>query len=188
MMNKILSTGLLILLFTSVTASAETYSGWEVGNERDRDRDRPHPFPYPEFKDFFRLDCRFHVQDHNTRGSDDGRDCDDDCGRRDCHDHCKKHKPKFCYASAVYKVEGTRLGDIHLGIGCDNETIFYDKARLHIETTLDRLSPFRAATPAVEVFPQGQLTTTGTYTSVLDIAKGRFKGLCYVHKADFPMF
>jgi hypothetical protein len=171
-MIKILSTWLLMILMTSVPAFAsddyrnddQNHGGHHECDRCDNnrsdghngDRDRGHP--YPGYKDFFRLDCRFHNTENN-------------------------HGAKFCYASAIYQKHDGKLKNIHMGVGCDNQTIFYDKARLQVETTLDRLSPQRAATPAIEVFPQGQLTTPGTYTSELDISLGRFKGLCYVQEA-----
>ncbi len=113
----------------------------------------------PSLHNFFRIDCRFHNVEHHWGVG-------------------------FCYASAVYQIIDRHLQNVHLGVGCDRTTLYNDLARVQIETTLDRFSPFYAATPGLEVFPQGQLGTTGTYTSVLDIAPGRFKGLCYVH----PMF
>lgn len=137
----------------------------------------------PEDFTYFRIDCRFHGQD---------QDNDHDHGSID-KDKIDKGKlgekdgfgVPFCYGSAVYRIDDREFKDVHLAIGCDNRTLFNEDARVHTEMTLDRFQPLRAATPAIEVFPHGQLATEGTYTSVLDIALGRIKGLCYVHKVKF---
>lgn len=163
-MLKKLALGLAVALIVSAPASALDWSGdgkhhdHDHDHDHDRDHDRgDHRDDYPNFDDFFRLDCRYHNVEHN-RGA------------------------KFCYASAVYRIGRQEVENVHLGVGCDNQTIFNDRGRVQVETTLDRFSPFRAATPGVEVFPQGQLNIEGTYTSVLDISLGRFSGLCYIHK------
>jgi hypothetical protein len=112
---------------------------------------------YPDFKNYFRLNCRYHNQEQH-------------------------HGAHFCYASAVYRFdpETSTYSNLHLGVGCDHTTLYNDDGYLTVETTLDRLSPLNSAVPGVEVFPQGQLSTEGTYTSMLDIPFGRMQGLCYV--------
>ena len=117
--------------------------------------------PEPDCNKFFRIDCRYHNVERNPGVT-------------------------FCYASAAYRFKDGRPEDVEFGVGCDNQSIFNDRGRVQMETTLDRFSPFRSATPAVEVFPQGQLGIEGTYTSELDIFLGRFVGLCYVHKMEEP--
>ncbi len=110
-----------------------------------------------KYKNFYELDCRFHNIEHHS-------------------------SLKFCYATAFYRNNNHQLDNVHLSVGCDRDTFFDRKARIQTETTLDRLSPLDDATPGLEIFPQGQLTTPGAYTSELDISMGRLSGLCYVHK------
>jgi hypothetical protein len=101
----------------------------------------------------------------------------------DCRYHNIENTPgvKFCYATACYQLSEGKIKNIQMKVGCDHKTIYSDKARLGIELTLDRFSPEGSATPGLEVFPQGQLLSEGTYNSVLDIYEGRLRGLCYVH-------
>jgi hypothetical protein len=146
--------------------------GWGSNNGSGSESDNP---------TFYRIDCRYHGHEGDH---DDDKDKDKD------KDFNKDRLEKwggagFCYGSAVYRLDGKEFRDVHLAIGCDNRTLFNDEARVHQEMTLDRFQPNRAATPAIEVFPHAQLVTEGTYTSVLDISYGRFKGLCYVHQVKY---
>lgn len=149
---------------------------------------------------YFRIDCRYHSADQDDRRSDwDSDHGSDGKGKKIADllndrfagkgkfdgDFDRDHDGRFCYGSAVYRITDHKVRDIHLAIGCDNRTIFNEDARLHTEMTLDRFQPLRAATPAIEVFPHGQLASEGTYTSVLDISYGRMKGLCYVHPVKY---
>jgi hypothetical protein len=138
---------------------------------------------------YFELDCRFREPEDDCKSD---RKWDHDCEEKGDKDSKKKkdsekdwndhHNPRFCYASAYYSLDGGEFKHVQLDVGCDHLKLYNGHARIQSETTLDRISALRAATPAVEVFPQGQLSTEGTYTSVLDIPFGRFKGLCYVHE------
>ena len=96
--------------------------------------------------------------------------------------------PKFCYASAIYKPQGTGVSatytNVVLGVGCDSQTIFNNSAWVHTETVSERIAPKTAAFPAVEIFPQGALAATGTYESTLDVRAGRLNGVCYVHPIE----
>lgn len=142
-------------------------------------------------------------QDKNC-DNDQGKDCDKDQDdksqkmRVDCRYHNDKDDDKgkehsgvkFCYASAIYTPEtddeyGTvAYNDVQLGVGCDQQTIYNNSARVHTETVGERISPPTAAFPGVELFPQGALLKTGTYESVLDIRAGRLPGVCYVHEIE----
>ena len=106
--------------------------------------------------------------------------------RVDCRYHNVEKYPgvRFCYSSSLYEVnyESKSIGEIHFGIGCDNQTLYDDKGKYAPgETTLDRISPPRAATPAVEIKPQYALFQEGVYESTADIlGLGRMDGRCYV--------
>lgn len=130
----------------------------------DQDQDQDQDVTTPTM----RVDCRY----HNAKGDD------------------KEYGAKFCYASAVYSpVTSDEDGSVsytnlQLGVGCDQQTIYNNSARVHTETVSERISPKTAAFPAVEIFPQGALMTSGTYESVLDIKAGRLAGVCYVHPIE----
>jgi hypothetical protein len=189
----------LSLLSTSSFAGTSWGSGTSSGKGSGSESDSGSGSHEDEFH-YYRIDCRYHGGDRNDdhgSGSDHGSDGKGEKmsdrlsekfaekGKAYGGDFDRDHDGRFCYGSAVYRITDHEVRDIHLAIGCDNRTIFNEDARLHTEMTLDRFQPFRAATPAIEVFPHGQLATEGTYTSVLDISYGRMKGLCYVHPVKF---
>lgn len=154
-------------------------------------------------------DCDKDNDQDNDKGDQDGdkdqdKNCDKDQDqdgkthtmRVDCRYHNDKDDDKgkgvkFCYASAIYSPEtdgeyGTvSYTNIQLGVGCDQQTIYNNSARVHTETVSERISPQTAAFPAVEIFPQRALLKTGTYESVLDIRAGRLAGVCYVHEIEY---
>jgi hypothetical protein len=135
---------------------------------------------------YYRIDCRYHGQDQDgDHDHDHGSDNKGGFDKNKLGEKGGGYGAPFCYGSAVYRIDDKEFKDVHLAIGCDNRTLFNEDARVHTEMTLDRFQPNRAATPAIEVFPHGQLTTEGTYTSVLDVAIGRIKGLCYVHRVKY---
>jgi hypothetical protein len=157
----------MLLLAPSVVWASTPGGGGSGAGSRDEDYN------------YFRIDCRYHSHDRDhDHDSDHGSDKSKMSGE-------KGNSNGFCYASAVYRIDDREFKDVHMAIGCDGHTLYNDGARVHIETTLDRFQPPRAATPAIEVFPHGQLATEGTYTSVLDISFGRIKGLCYVHSVKY---
>jgi hypothetical protein len=166
-------------------SGSKSGSGWGSGSRDD------------EFN-YYRIDCRYHGDDQDDHGSGSDHGSDSTGGKPGdrlsdkfaaekgkVYGGDKDYGGRFCYGSAVYRITDREVRDIHLAIGCNNRTIFNEEARLHAEATLDRFQPLRAATPAIEVFPHGQLGTEGTYTSVLDISYGRMKGLCYVHSVKY---
>jgi len=126
-------------------------------------------------------------EDKNDKDDKNGHDRPKRCEqtmRVDCRYHNVEdiHGIKFCYASAIYSPGEYGYENVRLGIGCDSQTIFNDMGRVHTETVGERISPVTAASPAVEIFPQGALSQSGTYESVLDLRAGRLTGTCYVHK------
>lgn len=104
--------------------------------------------------------------------------------RVDCRYHNEEGIPGIghCYASAIYIPTEHGYKNVKLGIGCDYQTIYNDKGRVHTESLGERLSPETAAFPAIEISPEGSLASVGTYESVLDTRAGRMAGQCYVHK------
>lgn len=123
-------------------------------------------------------------QDH---GKGPGQDEDKDMSkfmRVDCRYHNVEKHPgvDHCYASAIYKPGDKKYSHVRFGVGCDQQTIYNDTGRVHIEQVGERISPLTAAFPGVEIFPQGALSNPGTYESVLDIRAGRLVGTCYVHR------
>lgn len=139
------------------------YSSAVFADKKGGDGDWGQRPGWPNSRDYYRLECRFHNtgQDHDIKGHREAR---------------------FCYATAVYRLDDRNPDEARLGIGCDHEMLYNDRAWIQSETTLDRISAFSGATPAVEIFPQGRLLSVGTYTSVLDTYHGRIMGLCYVRK------
>lgn len=144
------------------------YDG-DDGDKGDQDDDKDQDNNKCVKAPTMRVDCRYH--------NDKGGDKDQEHGG-----------VKFCYASAIYTPETdeeygtTNYTNMQLGVGCDQQTIYNNSARVHTETVSERISPPTAAFPAVELFPQGALLKTGTYESVLDIRAGRLSGTCYVHE------
>ncbi|MGZ5280032.1 MAG: hypothetical protein ACXWC9_08825 [Pseudobdellovibrionaceae bacterium] len=123
-------------------------------------------------------------QDKDDKNDKNGPKRCEQTMRVDCRYHNVEdiHGIKFCYASAIYSPGEHGYEDVRLGIGCDSQTLFNDMGRVHTETVGERISPATAASPAVEIFPQGALSHGGTYESVLDLRSGRLTGTCYVHK------
>ncbi len=163
----------LSLVVVSFFTSASFAGSWSQGSGSE---------PHDEDYTYYRIDCRYHGHDQDE---DHGKESDKGSPDKGKPGIDRDHNGAFCYGSAVYRIDDKEFKDVHLAIGCDNRTLFNEDARVHTEMTLDRFQPHRAATPAIEVFPHGQLATEGTYTSVLDIALGRLKGLCYVHKVKY---
>ena len=92
--------------------------------------------------------------------------------------------PHFCYSSALYEVRGSEIRDIRFGVGCGFETIFDDGGVADPQQTVtDSLRPRNAATPRIEIVPEGSLRQPGTYTAKLEISAGRLTdGTCYVRE------
>lgn len=172
-------------------------------DDKDQDQDCDHDQDKDQDKDDDK--GKYDGDNGNQNGDkgdhDDDKDQDNKCVSRptmrvDCRYHNDKGDDKaqehggvkFCYASAVYTPEadeehGTvNYTNMQLGVGCDQQTIYNNSARVHTETVSERISPPTAAFPGVEIFPQGALLKTGTYESVLDIRAGRISGVCYVHE------
>lgn len=169
-MTKKLSIGLITVSLFALPAIAGSWDGGSGSHDEDYT--------------YYRIDCRYHGKDRD-HDHDHDHDSDKSTPDKGKLSFEKDDGIPFCYGSAVYRIDDREFKDVHLAIGCDNRTIFNDEARVHTEMTLDRFQPHRAATPAIEVFPHGQLATEGTYTSVLDIPIGRIKGLCYVHQVKY---
>lgn len=135
-------------------------SGPDQGGGKKPDQDHGGDPDQDEGKDmskFMRVDCRYH--------------------------NVEKHRGvNHCYASAIYIPGDKKYGHVRLGVGCDQQTIYNDAGRVHIEQVGERISPPTAAFPGVEIFPQGALSNVGTYESVLDVRAGRMIGTCYVHR------
>jgi hypothetical protein len=113
--------------------------------------------PFEDLSEFYRVDCRY----HNIE---------------------ELKEIKHCYASAIYRPHERGYSQVQMGVGCDSQTIYNDRARVHIEEVGERISPRTAAFPGIEIFPKSALSHPGTYESILDIRAGRLSGICYVHR------